>query len=124
LLDGILQWSALAAVPSEHRVLHKSSLGVVKVESRVFQEAHLGRAVCLASCFAWDSFMHFSGDFDEFHVLGVPWELDEFLQKSPEVPHPMDKSAALLTELRFAVLQMAKLEVSEIVRRGVEFFQY
>ena len=57
-------------------------------------------------------------------MLGVPWELDEFLQKSLEVPHPMDKSAALPTELRFAVLQMAKLEVSEIARRGVEFFQY
>lgn len=81
--------------------------------------------MCLATGFCLGQFHEFFfGDFDEFHVLGVPWEPDEFLQKSLEVPHPMDKSAALPTELRFAVLQMARLEVSEIARRGVEFFQY
>ena len=58
--------------------------------------------------FAWDSFMLFTGDFNEFRISGVPWEPTEFLQKSMMVTHPMDRSGALPTELRFAILQMAQ----------------
>ena len=38
--------------------------------------------------------------------------------------HPMDRSAALPTELRFAVLQMAKKPPIEIARHRVEFFRF
>jgi hypothetical protein len=74
--------------------------------------------------FAWDSFMLFTGDFNEFRIFGVPREPTEFLQKSLMVTHPMDRSGALPTELRFAILQMAQRDASEVAKHRLDFFKF
>ena len=68
--------------------------------------------------------MLFTGDFNEFRIFGVPWEPTEFLQKSMMVTHPMDRSGALPTELRFAILQMAQRDASEVAKHRLDFFKF
>eukprot|EP00435_Cladocopium_sp_Y103_P074558 s178_g49.t1 len=74
--------------------------------------------------FSWESFQNFNGAFDELRIVGVPWEREAFLQKSLEIKHALDKSAAMPTEIRFAVQQMAQKDPIDLAKQRLEFFKF
>ena len=126
LLNHVVQWPELANLPGEHKLLHTAVLGeVVGVELREsFKKRIMEELRVWMVDFSWESFMTFTGEFNEFRIFGVPWEPEEFLQKSLKAVHPMDRSSALPVELRFAVLQMSKHSPGDIARHRLDFFKF
>ena len=126
LLDNQIQWPTIDSPPKEHKQLHNMKMGeVVSVELRAeYKNRILDELQIWAVDFSWDSFMSFEGVFNNVSIFGVPWEPEEFMEKSFTVSHPMDRTSALPTELRFAVQQMATKSPSEIANLRLDFFKH
>eukprot|EP00435_Cladocopium_sp_Y103_P052490 s2135_g16.t1 len=126
LLRDAVIWPSSAPVPAEHKLLHKIQFGeeVVAEKREFFQQRILEELHMWHVDFSWESFNSFSGVFDEMRVLGVQWEPEEFVKLAMQVKHPMDRLAALPTELRFVVSQMATKSPAEIAKLRLELFRY
>ena len=88
LFNHLVQWPPLANLPEEHKLIHTvlfgETIGVDSRESykrRILEELHVWMVD-----FSWDSFSAFDGSFNELRVFGVPWEPEEFLEKSSRWP--------------------------------------
>ena len=125
LLDTRIQWPAIEPPPKEHKQLHNIQMGeVVSVELRdEYKRRILDELQIWAVDFAWESFTAFDGTFNNFSIFGIPWEPEEFMERSFSVNHPMDETNALPTELRFAVQQMASKSPAQIASLRLDFFK-